>query len=112
MMMNNAELIHILFLCFSILLDITANYFLKLSDGFKNKLPGVFAIALVAMAFISLGQAVQSIQLSIAYATWGAGGIVGTLLVDKYMFGETIGRRSQIGVPLLISGIVVLQFSH
>lgn len=110
--MNNAESIHILFLCFSIVLDVAANYFLKLSDGFKNKLPGVIAILLVATAFISLGQAVQSIQLSIAYATWGAGGIIGTLLIDKYMFGATIGRRSQIGVPLLISGIVVLQFSN
>lgn len=110
--MNNAESIHILFLCFSIVLDVIANYFLKLSDGFKNKVPGVIAILLVAVAFISLGQAVQSIQLSIAYATWGAGGIIGTLLVDKYMFGATIGRRTQIGVPLLISGIVVLQFSN
>ena len=110
--MNNAESIHILFLCFSIVLDVIANYFLKLSDGFKNKAPGVIAILLVAVAFISLGQAVQSIQLSIAYATWGAGGIIGTLLVDKYMFGATIRRRTQIGVPLSISGIVVLQFSN
>ncbi|WP_028864720.1 multidrug/spermidine efflux SMR transporter subunit MdtI [Psychromonas aquimarina] len=110
--MDNIKLIHILFLCMSILLDIAANYFLKVSEGFKHKVPGIFAILLVAAAFISLGQAVHSIQLSIAYATWGAGGIIGTLLVDSCFFGQTIGRRCQIGVPLLISGIVVLQFSH
>lgn len=110
--MLSASATSIAFLCTSISLDVAANYFLKVSDGFKHKLPGFFAICLVAAAFLCLGQSVKTLELSVAYATWGAGGIVGTLLIDRYFFDEKIGHRSMLGVPLLIAGIAILQMSQ
>lgn len=109
--MANAQWQHALFLLFSILLDIAANFFLKKSDGFRIKTPGVIALCLVGMAFLSLTQAVKSIDLSVAYATWGAGGIIGTVLVDRYCFNQRISKQSKMGIPLLMGGVLILQFT-
>ncbi len=66
------ELIHGLWLAGSIVLEIVANIFLKFSDGFRNKLYGLLSLAAVLAAFSALSQAVKGIDLSVAYAIWGA----------------------------------------
>jgi spermidine export protein MdtI len=64
------------------LLDIGANMAINRSVGFRDKGWGVLGILLVLCAFTLLSEAVSTgkIDLAVAYATWGAIGILGTAL--------------------------------
>ena len=70
--MQQFEWIHAAWLGFAIVLEILANVFLKFSDGFRRKVYGLMSIAAVLGAFSALSQAVKGIDLSVAYALWGA----------------------------------------
>lgn len=72
--MQQFEWVHGAWLAGSIVLEIVANIFLKFSDGFRRKLYGVLSLVAVLAAFSALSQAVEGIDLSVAYAIWGASG--------------------------------------
>ena len=61
-------------------LDVAANLMLARSDGFKKRLIGIAALALVGLAFYCLSLAVQYMDLAVAYSMWGSLGILGTSL--------------------------------
>ena len=92
-------------------LDILANVLLASSDGFRRRLPGVAAIAMVGLAFFCLSLAVKTLPLSIAYACWGAMGILGTSLGGWLVFGQRPGPCAYLGMLLLMGGMVVLRLS-
>ncbi len=72
------------------LIDIAANMALTRSNGFKRKLWGALAILLVLSAFTLLAQAVKEIDLAIAYASWGAIGILGTAIGGALLFKQRL----------------------
>ena len=53
-------------------LDVAANLMLARSDGFKKRLIGIAALALVGLAFYCLSLAVQYMDLAVAYSMWAA----------------------------------------
>ena len=61
-------------------LDVLANMLLARSDGFRRRGPGLLALMLVGLAFYCLSLAVRQLDLSVAYALWGALGLLGTSL--------------------------------
>lgn len=69
--MQQLELYHIGFLGLAIVLEIVANIFLKMSDGFRKIWLGLLSLLSVLGAFSALAQAVKGIDLSVAYALWG-----------------------------------------
>ena len=71
------------------LLDIGANMAINRSLGFRHKGWGLLGILLVLCAFTLLSEAVSTgrIDLAVAYATWGAIGILGTALGGLLLFG-------------------------
>ena len=69
--MQQFEWIHAAWLGLAIVLEIAANVFLKLSDGFRRKFYGLMSIAAVLGAFSALSQAVKGIDLAVAYALGG-----------------------------------------
>ena len=66
-------------------------------------------IANIGVAFLFLAQALLTLDLSIAYATWGALGILATTFVDKLFFGLKIKPLGAFGILTMISGIVMLK---
>lgn len=98
-----------LFLGVSIFLDVIANIFLKKSNGFKNKAWGMGSVALIIMAFIMLSQAVKTIDLSVAYALWGAMGLLLTTGVDVAFYGVRLKGGAVLGIVCMVSGIVLIK---
>ena len=92
-------------------LDIAANVMLAKSCGFKKRLWGVIALLLVGLAFFCLSLAVRTLPLTIAYASWGAIGILGTSLSGWLIFGQKLKPAAYAGVVLLIGGMVFLRLS-
>ncbi|MDO2397742.1 multidrug/spermidine efflux SMR transporter subunit MdtI [Enterobacter hormaechei] len=109
--MQQFEWIHAAWLAFAIVLEITANVFLKFSDGFRRKAYGLLSIAAVLGAFSALSQAVKGIDLSVAYALWGGFGIAATLAAGWIMFGQRLNHKGWIGLVLLLAGMIMIKLA-
>ncbi|MFC0179501.1 multidrug/spermidine efflux SMR transporter subunit MdtI [Thorsellia kenyensis] len=109
--MANVEFVHVVWLCFAIGLEITANICLKYADGFKRLGFGILSLLGVLGAFLALSQAVKGFDLSIAYALWGGFGIIATVAAGWIMFGQKLNKQGWLGLTLLISGMVIIKFA-
>jgi len=92
------------------LIDIGANMAINRSAGFRYKRWGFLGILLVLMAFTLLSEAVSGgqIDLAVAYATWGAIGIVGTALGGLLFFGERLKPIGWAGMMVMALAVVML----
>ena len=92
------------------LIDIGANMAINRSKGFRYKGWGFLGIMLVLCAFTLLSEAVSGgqIDLAVAYATWGAIGIVGTALGGLLFFGERLKPIGWAGMMVMALAVVML----
>ncbi|MFQ2038081.1 SMR family transporter [Aeromonas veronii] len=92
------------------LIDIGANMAINRSKGFRYKGWGFLGIMLVLGAFTLLSEAVSGgqIDLAVAYATWGAIGIVGTALGGLLFFGERLKPIGWSGMMVMALAVVML----
>lgn len=95
----------------AIVLEVLANLLLKYSDGFRRKGLGVASIFCVLAAFTALAQAVQDIELSLAYAIWGGFGILATVAMGWALFGQRLAGRGWLGLGLLLVGMGLLKLA-
>lgn len=105
----SATVIGTLFMLCAVASDILANVFIKKSLGFRRKKHAAAAIVLVGLAFIFLALSIHYIELSVAYAMFGAVGILCTTAIDKAWFGLQIRPIGILGITMMIIGIVLLQ---
>ena len=106
-----ADFVHVAWLALAIVLEIAANISLKYSDGFKKPLHGLLSLCFVLLAFSALAQAVKGIDLSIAYAVWGAFGIIVTVAAGWVLFGQRLNRKGWTGLTLLLAGMILLKLA-
>ena len=95
----------------AIVLEVLANLLLKYSDGFRRKGLGFASILSVLAAFPALAQAVQDIELSLAYAIWGGFGILATVAMGWALFGQRLAGRGWLGLALLLLGMSLLKMA-
>lgn len=103
------EALPLLWLLLACALDVASNGLLKQSDGFRRRLPGIAALALVMAAFLCLAQAVRGMDLAVAYAAWGGLGIVATALVGRLAFRQRITAQGLAGIGLILVSVVALK---
>ena len=94
----------------SALIDVVANLLLKKSDGFKHKIYGISAILLVIVAFVLLSFTLKYVELSIAYSTWGAVGIIGTTLGGYIFYKEKLNYVGILGVVIIVVAVILLNY--
>lgn len=101
-----------LVLFIAILGEVFANTMLKLSEGFKKKLP-IIGLALgYIVSFSGLTLSLTTIPLSIAYAIWSGLGTALTTVVGVLIFRESLNRKKSLGVLLIIFGVICLNLSE
>ena len=91
--------------------DIAANMLLTKSEGFKHKKLCIAAIVFVCIAFTLLSFAIRKIDLAVAYAMWGALGILGTSLGGAILFGQKMKPVAWVGILILAGGIALMHSS-
>jgi spermidine export protein MdtI len=96
----------------SAVLDVAANMLLKKSDGFRNKRYGIFALILVCGAFAFLAEATKTLDLAVAYVSWGALGLLGTAIAARVFLGQKINRYGWLGIFMVIGSVVLLKTSE
>lgn len=100
--------IHIFALLLAAALDIFANIMIARSNGFKNKKLGFGGITLVMLSFALLAFATTEMELGVAYAVWGAFGIIGTLILGRVVLHQKFRAPALLGVILLVTGVIIL----
>ncbi|MBK4716978.1 MULTISPECIES: multidrug/spermidine efflux SMR transporter subunit MdtI [Tenebrionibacter/Tenebrionicola group] len=109
--MQTFEWIHGMWLLLAIVLEIIANVFLKFSHGFQRKSYGILSLAAVLAAFSALAQAVEGIELSVAYALWGGFGVFATVAAGWLLFGQRLNLRGWFGLGLLLAGMLLIKLA-
>ncbi len=104
----NRKLLALLCVLIAALLDIGANLLLKKSQGFTHKGYTTMCILMVWAAFSVLAISIEVLPLSVAYATWGAIGIIGTTLGGYILFKERLSTLGYIGIVMVVCGVVLL----
>lgn len=66
---------------------------------------------LVGLAFYCLSLAVRQLDLSVAYALWGALGLLGTSLGGWLLLRQRLAPSAFAGMGLLVCGMVLLRLS-
>ncbi|HBH6881782.1 TPA: multidrug/spermidine efflux SMR transporter subunit MdtI [Citrobacter freundii] len=97
------------FLFIAVVLEVTANFFLKRSEGMKYIVPGVTGIICILASFSALSRALKGIDMATAYGIWGGCGVVLTAAIGWVVFGQRFGRKVAAGLALITAGMVLMK---
>ena len=81
---------------------------MKYSDGFGKLLPSLLTLLFYGVCYVFFAKSLQTINLSIAYATWCGVGIVAATLLSILIFKETISFMGIVGICLVLAGVIIL----
>ena len=99
-----------LFLALAIIFEVLGSSFLKVSDGFSKIIPSSIVVISYGICFYFFSLSLKTINLGFAYAIWGGLGIVLTTFVSIFIFKEKLDFAAFIGIALIVSGVVVMNF--
>ena len=98
-----------IYLILAAVLDIIANLLLQKADGFRKPQFGIPALVMVCLAFTLLAWATEHMDLTVAYVSWGALAISGTVISGRIFLGQKLNRYGWIGIALILTSIVLLK---
>ena len=99
-----------LYLALAIIFEVLGSSFIKVSDGFTKWLPTTIVAVAYLICFYFLSLALKTMSLGMAYAIWGGLGIVLTATVSVLVFKQKLDFPAIIGIVLIVSGVVVMNF--
>lgn len=97
-----------LLLAVAIAFELIGTSFLKMSAGFTKLYPTLACIGAYIICFYSFSKSLLNINLSIAYATWSAVGVIAATLLSVFLFKEQITVWGVVGIIIVIIGVVML----
>ncbi|MEI5992722.1 DMT family transporter [Candidatus Enterococcus mansonii] len=96
------------YLVIAIISEVIATNLLKATDGFSKLLPSLECLIVYIVCFYSLSKAITYIPLNVAYALWGAVGIILITLFSVIYWKEQINLPTIIGIGFIIIGTVLV----
>lgn len=85
---------------------------LKTTHGFTRLVPTVFTLISMVASLGFLALALRHLPIGLAYAVWTGIGVVGTVLIGMFAFGEPRDLARVICLCLILAGIAGLKFLH
>ena len=98
-----------LYLFLAIIFETIGTSLLKLSNGFSVLLPSIGTVIGYLCCFYFLALALKNIEMGIAYAVWGAVGIVLVTLIGIFFFHENISFLKILFIVLIIISTIGLR---
>ena len=99
-------------LALGILSEALATVFLKNALGFTVLVPSLICIVLYGACTFFIAQSVQSLKVSIAYATWYGAGIVAAAGLSVFLYQEALSGLAFAGIVVTIIGLVLANLSE
>lgn len=101
-----------LYLILAIIFETIGTTALKMSNGFSVLLPSIGTIISYVLCFMFLSFALKTIDMSVAYAIWGAFGILLISAIGMIFFHEAISIIKVVSIILIVIGTVGLKLAH
>lgn len=98
-----------MFLFLAIIFETIATTALKMSQGFTVLLPSIATVIFYILCFYLLSLAMRTIDISVAYAIWGAFGILLISAIGMVFFGESVSFAKILSILFIILGTVGLR---
>src|SRR5574344_2100878 len=97
------------YLILTIIMDVCGTTCLKLSGGFKILIPSLGVFISYALTFYAFANALKSLHLGYAYATWSACGIAIMTIIGIAFFNEPVTVLKLLSLLFVILGVIGLQ---
>lgn len=95
-------------LAIAIVFELLSTSMMKASEGFSKLIPSLLFIGGYGISFYSMGLALLTIPLSIAYAIWAGVGTALTAVIGILYWKEQLNIYNGIGIVLIIIGVALL----
>ncbi|OJG71301.1 hypothetical protein RV12_GL001563 [Enterococcus quebecensis] len=92
----------------AIISEVVATNLLKATDGFSKLLPSVECLAAYVVCFYTLSKAIKYMPLNVAYAMWGAIGIILITFFSVIYWKEPINTPTIIGIGFIVIGTILV----
>lgn len=97
-----------LYLMVAIIGEVIGTNLLKSTDGFSKLLPTLYTILAYVISFYFLSLSFKTIPIAVAYAVWGAIGIILITLFSVLVWKEPINLMTIIGLGFIIVGTILV----
>lgn len=97
-------------LSLAIIFEVVGTNFMKASVGFTKIVPTAVTVLAYLFCFYCFAQSLKSVNLSVAYATWGGLGIILTTIVSVLFWHEAVSLPEIFGIVLIIAGVIICNF--
>ena len=97
-----------IFLILAIVLGISANGFLKSTNGFTLLVPTSFCIISIVACIFCLSKAMNIIPVGFTYATYGGLTIIAVTLFGILKYNQIPNLYGVIGIVLIVIGVILL----
>ena len=99
-----------IYLALAIVLELCGTTCMRLSYGFEHKPFAIATLTFYGVCFYFFALSLKSVQLNIAYVTWGGLGVVLAAVIAKIFFHESISTPGLIGIAFIVVGVVLCNF--
>ena len=100
-----------LYLALAIIFETIGTTSLKLSNGFSILIPSIGTVISYILCFLFLSYALKTIDMSVAYAIWGALGILLISIIGIIFLHESVSVLKIVSILLIILGTVGLRLA-
>ncbi|MES1226248.1 MAG: multidrug efflux SMR transporter [Bacteroidota bacterium] len=100
-----------LFLILTVIAETAAVIFMKLSNGFQNKMYAGIAVTGYLLSFIFLTFALKFLPVGLANAAWAGASTVLVALLGIFIFKENLSGVQIFFLSLIVIGLIGLNFS-
>ncbi|WP_207432495.1 quaternary ammonium compound efflux SMR transporter SugE [Sabulibacter ruber] len=83
---------------------------LKYTEGFTKLWPTIITVVIMILSFVLLAQAMRTLPVGTAYASWTGIGAVGTAILGMILFNEPKDVIRLVCIGLIIAGVLGLKF--
>ena len=99
-----------IFLLLAIILGISANGFLKSTNGFTILTPTIFCIVSIVACIFCLSKAMNIIPVGFTYATYGGLTITAVTIFGIIKYNQLPNIYGTIGIVFIIIGVILVNY--
>ena len=98
------------YLFLAIILGISANGFLKTTNGFTNIFPTVFCVVSIVICLFCLSKAMNIIPVSFTYATYGGLTITAVTVFGIIKYNQFPNILGLIGLVFIVLSVIMVNY--
>ena len=97
-----------IYLVLAVILGISANGFLKTTNGFTNVFPTIFCVVSIVLCLFFLSKAMNIIPVGFTYATYGGLTITAVSIFGIFKYNQMPNIYGILGISLIVIGVVLI----